>query len=101
MPAVLRVFPLPPTLSPLGSFRGAQLGEELFKKALGELGYPGFAHALDSDDLDSRVRGGLAMASVPFPRYELGLANRRSQVEGSTKPARIRHAPGQRSCTGA
>jgi hypothetical protein len=40
MPAVLRVFPLPPTARRLGSYRGAQLGEEQFKKALGELDIP-------------------------------------------------------------
>ena len=82
MPAVLRVFSLPPTARPLESQRGAQLGEELFKKALRELGYPGFAYlksrlflnpaellllALDSEDLDARVTEALPWLPFHFP----------------------------------
>lgn len=82
MPAVLRVFPLPPTARPLESQSGARPGEELFKKALGELGYPGFAYlksrlrlnpaellllALDSDDLDARVTEALPWLPFHFP----------------------------------
>jgi len=85
MPTVLRVLPLPPTVRPLESYRGAPLEEELFKKALGELGYPGFAYlkshlslnpaellllALDSDDLDARVTEALPWLPFHFPEMD-------------------------------
>lgn len=82
LPVVLRVFSLPPTARPLGRHHRARLGEELFKKALGELGYPGFAYlksclflnpaellllALDSEDLDARVTEALPWLPFHFP----------------------------------
>src|ERR1700744_1595068 len=82
MPVVLRVFSLPPTARPLRSHHGAALREELLKKALGELGYPGFAYlksrlllnpaellllALDSEDLDARVTEALPWLPFRFP----------------------------------
>lgn len=82
LPAVLRVFSFPPTERPLESYRGARAGEELFKRALGELGYPGFAYlksrlslnpaellllAVDSDDLDARVTEALPWLPFHFP----------------------------------
>jgi transcriptional regulator with XRE-family HTH domain len=82
MPVVLRVFSLPPTARPLRSHHGAGLREELLKKALGELGYPGFAYlksrlflnpaellllALDSEDLDARVTEALPWLPFRFP----------------------------------
>lgn len=82
MPVVLRVFSLPPTARPLGRPHKARLGEGLFKKALGELGYPGFAYlkgrlflnpaellllALDSADLDVRVTEALPWLPFHFP----------------------------------
>ena len=87
MSAILRVFPLPPTARPLESYRSVQLGEERFKKALGELGYPGFAYlkshlslnpaellllALDSDDLDARVTEALPWLPFHFPDMNWG-----------------------------
>jgi transcriptional regulator with XRE-family HTH domain len=87
MSAVLRVFRLPPTARPLESYCGAELGEELFKKALGELGYPGFAYlknhlslnpaellllALDCDDLDARVTEALPWLPFHFPDMNWG-----------------------------
>jgi transcriptional regulator with XRE-family HTH domain len=79
---VVRVFPLPATARPIEhrAVRGG--GEEFFKRALGELGYPGFAYldsqqlvnpaellllALDSEDLDARVTEALPWLPMHFP----------------------------------
>jgi len=87
MSDVLRVFSLPPTARPLESHHNARFGEELFKKALGELGYPGFAYlksrlclnpaqllllALDSDDLDARLAEALPWLPFHFPDLDWG-----------------------------
>jgi transcriptional regulator with XRE-family HTH domain len=79
---VLRVFALPPTARPLGNHRNVRTGEEFFKKALGELGYPGFSYlksrsslnpaellflTLDSEELDARVTEALPWLPLEFP----------------------------------
>ena len=79
---VLKVFPLPPTALPLGNHAKYRQDEEFFKKALGKLGYPGFAYlrgrtslnpaellllALDTEDLDSRVTEALPWLPFRFP----------------------------------
>jgi transcriptional regulator with XRE-family HTH domain len=80
--AVLRVFPLPATARPIQDQHAVTVGEEFFKRALGELGYPGFAYlesqqllnpaellllALDSEDLDARVTEALPWLPFHFP----------------------------------
>ena len=47
---VVRVFPLPATARPIEHRAVSSGGEEFFKRALGELGYPGFAY-LESQQL--------------------------------------------------
>ena len=81
----LRVFSLPPTARPLDKRPGKRLGEEGFKRALGELGYPGFAYlkgrlslnpaellllALDSEELDPRVTEALPWLPLQFPEMK-------------------------------
>jgi transcriptional regulator with XRE-family HTH domain len=76
------VYSLPPTTRPLGVVAGSAPTEEFFKKALGQLGYPGFAYlkrrgslnpaevlllALDADNLDSRVTEALPWLPFKFP----------------------------------
>jgi transcriptional regulator with XRE-family HTH domain len=80
--AALRVFPLPATARPIQDRQAVNAGEEFFKRALGELGYPGFAYlesqqllnpakllllALDSEDLDARVTEALPWLPFHFP----------------------------------
>lgn len=80
--AVLRVFPLPATARPIEDRFATNAGEEFFRRALGELGYPGFAYlpsqerlnpaellllALDSEDLDARVTEALPWLPYRFP----------------------------------
>lgn len=80
--AALRILPLPPTARPTEDRFAMNAGEELFKRALGELGYPGFAYlasrerlnpaellllALDSEDLDARVTEALPWLPYQFP----------------------------------
>ena len=75
---VLKTFSLSPAKRPLGTLR-APAEESMFKEALGELGYPGFAYltspnqlnpaellllALDTEDLDARVLE--ALPWLPF-----------------------------------
>lgn len=79
---VLKVYPLSATARPLGVGVDTPHTEEFFKKALGELGYPGFAYlkgrirfnpaellllALDTKDLDSRVTEALPWLPFRFP----------------------------------
>ena len=78
----LKVFHLPPTVRPIGHHAKYRQDEEFFKKALGKLGYPGFAYlrgrtslnpaelllrALDTEDLDSRVTEALPWLPFRFP----------------------------------
>jgi len=80
--AALQVFPLPATARPIEDRPVAKAGEEFFKRALGELGYPGFAYmesqqllnpaellllAVDSEDLDARVTEALPWLPFHFP----------------------------------
>jgi transcriptional regulator with XRE-family HTH domain len=80
--AALRVFPLPATARPIQDRQAVNAGEEFFKRALSELGYPGFAYlesqqllnpakllllALDSEDLDARVTEALPWLPFHFP----------------------------------
>jgi transcriptional regulator with XRE-family HTH domain len=84
---VVRVFPLPATARPIEHRAVRSGGEEFFKRALGELGYPGFAYlesqqlvnpaellllALDSEDLDSRVTEALPWLPMHFPDMNWG-----------------------------
>jgi transcriptional regulator with XRE-family HTH domain len=83
----VRVFPLPATARPIERRPAVEAGEEFFKRALGELGYPGFAYlesrqlvnqaellllALDSEDLDARVIEALPWLPVHFPEMNWG-----------------------------
>jgi transcriptional regulator with XRE-family HTH domain len=80
--AVLRIFPLPATARPIEDRFAMKTGEKFFKRALGELGYPGFAYlasrerlnpaellllALHSEDLDARVTEALPWLPYQFP----------------------------------
>jgi transcriptional regulator with XRE-family HTH domain len=80
--AALRVFPLPATARPIEVRPAVYAGEEFLKRALGELGYPGFAYlesqqplnpaellllALDSENLDARVAEALPWLPFHFP----------------------------------
>jgi transcriptional regulator with XRE-family HTH domain len=80
--AALRVFPLPATTRPIADLSAMKVRGEFFKRALGELGYPGFAYlasqellnpaellllALDSEDLDARVTEALPWLPFHFP----------------------------------
>ncbi len=80
--AALRVFPLPATARPIEDHPAVNAGEEFFKRALGELGYPGFVYleskqllnpaellllALDSENLDARVTEALPWLPFHFP----------------------------------
>jgi transcriptional regulator with XRE-family HTH domain len=80
--SVLKVYPLPATARPLGVAVARHPTEELLKKGLGELGYPGFAYltrrvslnpaellllALDTNDLDARVTEALPWLPFHFP----------------------------------
>ncbi|WP_263358555.1 helix-turn-helix domain-containing protein [Acidicapsa ligni] len=84
---VVRVFPLPATARPIKHRAVRRGGEEFFKRALGELGYPGFAYlesqqlvnpakllllALDSEDLDARVTEALPWLPMHFPDMNWG-----------------------------
>jgi transcriptional regulator with XRE-family HTH domain len=83
----VRVLPLPATARPIERRSAVKAGEEFFKRALGELGYPGFAYldsqqlvnpaellllALDSEDLDSRVTEALPWLPMHFPDMNWG-----------------------------
>lgn len=83
----LKVYPLSATARPLGVAVADRLNEEFFKKALGELGYPGFLYlkgqtslnpaellllALDSKNLDSRVVEALPWLPFQFPALNWG-----------------------------
>lgn len=78
----LNVYSLPATARPVGGRAAADQTEEFFKRALGKLGYPGFAYldgqevlnpaellllAIDSNDLDSRVTEALPWLPYRFP----------------------------------
>jgi transcriptional regulator with XRE-family HTH domain len=80
--SALKVYRLPATARPLGVAVARHPTEEFFKRALGELGYPGFAYlkrrsslnpaevlllALDSEDLDARVTEALPWLPFHFP----------------------------------
>ncbi|MBW8747889.1 MAG: helix-turn-helix transcriptional regulator [Acidobacteria bacterium] len=79
----LKVYALPPTARPIGP--GKLLGEGDFQRALGELGYPGFAYlrgglqvnpaellllALDTEELDARVTEALPWLPFQFPEMD-------------------------------
>lgn len=83
----LKIYRLSATSRPLGVAVADRLNEEFFKKALGELGYPGFAYlkgrtslnpaellllAVDSRDLDSRVVEALPWLPFQFPSLDWG-----------------------------
>jgi transcriptional regulator with XRE-family HTH domain len=85
--AVLRVFALPATARPIEDRSVVDAEEEFFKRALGELGYPGFAYletqqllnpaellllALDSENLDARVTEALPWLPLHFPEMNWG-----------------------------
>lgn len=81
----MSVFEVPATALPLAQYRHQFRDEFFFKKALGALGYPGFAYlrgsvksnpaellmeALDSEDLDSRVTEALPWLPVAYPKMD-------------------------------
>lgn len=79
----VRVFEVPATALPLGSFQPGHRDELSFKQALGALGYLGFAYlrgskrpnpaellmdALDCEDLDARVVEALPWLPLAYPK---------------------------------
>jgi len=82
---VAEMFEVAPTSLPLGVYEPGLRSEFDFKKALGSLGYPGFAYlhgpvkihpaellmrAIDVDDLDSRVTEALPWVVASFPKLD-------------------------------
>jgi len=82
----VQVFNIPATALPLGAYQNRRRDESYFQRALGGLGYPGFAYmqrskklnpaevfmaALDSDNLDARVTEALPWLPVAFPKMDL------------------------------
>jgi transcriptional regulator with XRE-family HTH domain len=79
----LDVFQIPATALPLGNYKRGSRDEFSYKRALGTLGYSGFAYlresvksnpaallmdALDSEDLDSRVIEALPWLPLAYPK---------------------------------
>ncbi len=91
----LKVYNLPATARPLGVAAGGHPTEEFFKRALGELGYPGFAYlkrksllnpaellllALDARDLDARVTEALPWLPFRFPDLDWEWVTREAKL---------------------
>jgi len=79
------VFNIPATALPLGQYQPCDRDDSFFQRALGGLGYPGFAYmrrstklnpaevfmaALDSDNLDARVTEALPWLPVAYPKMD-------------------------------
>jgi transcriptional regulator with XRE-family HTH domain len=81
----IKVFHLPPTALPLEEDLASTMDGNVFKAALGALGYPGFSYlrgtshynparllflALDHDDLDRRVADALPWLAYTYPEMD-------------------------------